>query len=92
VAPDEALPLLRTVATLPRLHLRGLMCMLPFDLPEAEQRRHFARVRELRDRANAEGLNLDTLSMGMSGDLAAAVAEGATILRIGTALFGARPK
>jgi PLP dependent protein len=92
VAPDEALPLLRTVATLPRLRLRGLMCMLPFDLPEAEQRQHFARLRELRDKANACGLNLDTLSMGMSGDLAAAVAEGATILRIGTALFGPRPK
>lgn len=92
VPPGEALQLLRTVATLPRLRLRGLMCMLPFDLPEAEQRRYFARLRELRDEANAGGLNLDTLSMGMSGDLAAAVAEGATLLRIGTALFGPRPK
>jgi pyridoxal phosphate enzyme (YggS family) len=91
VAPEAALPLLRSLATLPRLRLRGLMCMLPFDLPEPEQRRHFAALRRLLDAANAEGLGLDTLSMGMSGDLAAAVAEGATIVRIGTALFGPRP-
>jgi hypothetical protein len=91
VQPDEALPLLRSVATLPRLRLRGLMCMLPFDLPEAGQHRHFAAMRALLESANAEGLALDTLSMGMSGDLDAAVAEGATIVRIGTALFGPRP-
>jgi len=91
VPPDEALPLLRSVATLPRLRLRGLMCMLPFDLPEPEQRRHFAALRGLLESANAQGLALDTLSMGMSGDLDAAVAEGATIVRIGTALFGPRP-
>jgi pyridoxal phosphate enzyme (YggS family) len=91
VRPDEALPLLRGVATLPRLRLRGLMCMLPFDLPDAGQHRHFAALRGLLETANAEGLALDTLSMGMSGDLDAAVAEGATIVRIGTALFGPRP-
>jgi pyridoxal phosphate enzyme (YggS family) len=91
VSAAETLPLLRSIARLPRLHLRGLMCMLPFDLPLAEQRRHFSALRSLRDAANAEGLGLDTLSMGMSGDLDAAVAEGATIVRIGTALFGPRP-
>ena len=91
VPPDEALPLLRDVAKLPRLRLRGLMCMLPFDLPEPEQRRYFAALRGLLESANADGLALDTLSMGMSGDLDAAVAEGATIVRIGTALFGPRP-
>jgi pyridoxal phosphate enzyme (YggS family) len=91
VAPDEALVLLRSLASLPRLRLRGLMCMLPFDLPGPQQHRHFAALRGLLDAANAEGLGLDTLSMGMSGDLAAAVAEGATIVRIGTALFGPRP-
>jgi PLP dependent protein len=92
VKPDQALPLLRSIATLPRLRLRGLMCMLPFDLPTAEQHHHFAALRAVFDAANAQGLGLDTLSMGMSGDLDAAVAEGATIVRIGTALFGPRPK
>lgn len=94
VAPNAALPLLREVAKLPRLRLRGLMCMLPFDLPEAGQHRYFAALRGLMESANAEGVassTLDTLSMGMSGDLAAAVAEGSTLLRIGTALFGPRP-
>jgi len=90
VAPAQTLPLLRAVAALPRLRLRGLMCMLPFDLPEPAQRQLFAAMRELRDAANAEGLALDTLSMGMSGDYPAAIAEGATIVRIGTALFGPR--
>lgn len=91
VAPADALALLHAVAALPRLRLRGLMCMLPFELPTAEQHRLFAAMRALRDAANAAGLNLDTLSMGMSGDYEAAVAEGATVLRIGTALFGPRP-
>lgn len=91
VLPEEALPLLTAVAALPRLRLRGLMGMLPFDLPEPEQHRHFAALRGLLDAANAAGLGLDTLSMGMSDDLEAAIAEGATIVRIGTALFGPRP-
>lgn len=91
VPPADALPLLRAVAALPRLRLRGLMCMLPFDLPAAEQHRLFGAMRTLRDAANAAGLGLDTLSMGMSGDYEAAITEGATILRIGTALFGPRP-
>lgn len=91
VTPAQTLPLLRAVAALPRLRLRGLMCMLPFDLPEAAQHQMFGAMRELRDAANAEGLALDTLSMGMSGDYPAAIAEGATIVRIGTALFGPRP-
>jgi len=91
VAADQALPLLRAVSGLPRLRLRGLMCMLPFDLPAAGQHQYFAALRGLLDAANARGLGLDTLSMGMSGDLDAAVAEGATIVRIGTALFGPRP-
>jgi uncharacterized pyridoxal phosphate-containing UPF0001 family protein len=82
---------MHAIATLPRLKLRGLMCMLPFDLPAAEQHRLFGAMRELRDTANAAGLGLDTLSMGMSGDYEAAIAEGATIVRIGTALFGPRP-
>ena len=91
VTPEQALPLLQAVAVLPRLRLRGLMCMLPFDLPATAQHQMFGALRELRDAANRDGLALDTLSMGMSGDYPAAIAEGATIVRIGTALFGPRP-
>jgi pyridoxal phosphate enzyme (YggS family) len=91
VTPEQTLPLLQAVAVLPRLRLRGLMCMLPFDLPVTAQHQMFAAMRELRDAANRQGLALDTLSMGMSGDYPAAIAEGATIVRIGTALFGPRP-
>ena len=90
VAPGEIRDLLLAVAALPRLHLRGLMCMLPFDLEEDAQRAGFGLCRELLHAANAQGLALDTLSMGMSGDLEAAVREGSTLLRIGTALFGPR--
>jgi PLP dependent protein len=90
VAPDKALALLRFVAQLPRLRLRGLMCMLPFDCDLAAQHAGFASLRKLYETARAEGLTLDTLSMGMSGDLDAAIAEGTNLLRVGTALFGAR--
>jgi pyridoxal phosphate enzyme (YggS family) len=91
VAPEQTLALLQAIAPLARLRLRGLMCMLPFGLAPPAQHGHFARLRALLDAANGAGLALDTLSMGMSGDMEAAVAEGATILRIGTALFGPRP-
>ncbi|CDH46287.1 YggS family pyridoxal phosphate-dependent enzyme [Candidatus Contendibacter odensensis] len=78
------------VATLPRLRLRGLMA-IPAPAPNfAAQRQPFARLRELWERLNADGLALDTLSMGMSDDLEAAIAEGATLVRVGTALFGPR--
>lgn len=79
------------VATLPRLRLRGLMAI---PAPAAEftaQRRPFAQLRKLRERLADAGLVLDTLSAGMSDDLEAAIAEGATLVRIGTALFGSRP-
>ena len=91
VAEAEALALARTVAALPRLRLRGLMTLpAPSDDP-AEQRAVFARLAALKERINAEaGLAMDTLSMGMSDDLEAAVCEGATIVRIGTAVFGRR--
>jgi len=86
-APEELNHLAQAVAAMPRLHLRGLMCIpAPSDDP-AEQRAAFARLRMLRDELPLE---LDTLSMGMSQDLEAAIAEGATWVRIGTALFGAR--
>lgn len=89
-APDEALALCRAVATLPGLRLRGLMTIPePIDDPAA-QRAPFHRLREIYEHIRANGLPLDTLSMGMSHDLEAAVAEGATIVRIGTAIFGER--
>ncbi len=78
------------IAELPRLKLRGLMCVPPPQPNPESQRPLFARLRELRDELNAQGLGLDTLSMGMSADFEAAIAEGATQVRIGTALFGAR--
>jgi pyridoxal phosphate enzyme (YggS family) len=89
-APDEALALCGAVAALPGLNLRGLMAIPePSDDPAA-QRAPFRRLREIYDHIRAAGLPLDTLSMGMSHDLEAAVAEGATIVRIGTAIFGER--
>jgi len=90
VAPDEVAALARDVASLPRLRLRGLMC-IPRERDEPqEQREPFARMRALLESLNDNGLGLDTLSMGMTGDFEAAIAEGATIVRIGTALFGPR--
>jgi uncharacterized pyridoxal phosphate-containing UPF0001 family protein len=89
--PDEALALAAAIAAMPRLRLRGVMAIpAPTDDP-ALQRAQFGRVREVFERMRSAGLPVDTLSMGMSDDLEAAVAEGATIVRIGTALFGARP-
>lgn len=89
-APAEAGPLCHAVAALPHLRLRGLMA-----IPEAggdleAQRRPFRRLREILEQLRAEGLPLDTLSMGMTHDLEAAIAEGATLVRIGTAIFGER--
>lgn len=95
-APDEAPALCQAVARLPRLHLRGLMTIpVPGRGSPAENsalaRRQFAMLRRLRDRIEEEsGLGLDTLSMGMSGDLEEAIIEGATIVRVGTAIFGKR--
>ena len=80
------------VARLPPLTLRGLMCIPPEEAEPARQRAWFARLRGLRDDLNAAGYSLDTLSMGMSADFEAAIQEGATIVRLGTVLFGARPR
>lgn len=90
VPPREARSLAEAVATLPRLVLRGLMAIPAPTADTAEQRVPFARLRELRDNLNAAGFRMDTLSMGMSDDLEAAILEGATLVRIGTALFGPR--
>jgi len=92
VAPDALEALVTAVSRLPRLKLRGLMTIPePTDDP-ALQRRPFERLRELRDALNRRGFALDTLSMGMSDDFEAAIAAGATIVRVGTAIFGSRKK
>jgi len=90
VEPDDLPRLAEFVAGLPRLRLRGLMCIPPPLADEDAQRVPFARLRELREDLNRRGHQLDTLSMGMSADLEAAVLEGATIVRVGTAVFGPR--
>jgi hypothetical protein len=90
VAPDELPALAEVVAGMPRLRLRGLMCIPAEQADEALQREPFRRLRELGEALNRSGHALDTLSMGMSADLEAAVAEGATIVRLGTAVFGPR--
>jgi hypothetical protein len=90
VAPAELDQLALSVAALPRLRLRGLMCIPAIRYSFEEQRQPFARLREIRDRLTGRGLQLDTLSMGMSSDFVAAIHEGATIVRLGTALFGQR--
>jgi hypothetical protein len=92
VAPAEAAALARQVAALPRLRLRGLMAIPEPDADPVRQRASFARMRELIEqlRRDLPGAPLDTLSMGMSDDLEAAVVEGSTMVRIGTAIFGAR--
>lgn len=82
--------LARQVSVLPRLRLRGLMCMPPAEADVSRQRQWFRETRQLFDYLNEHGLGLDTLSMGTSADFEAAIFEGSTIVRIGTAIFGAR--
>ncbi len=90
IGVEEAPDLAIAVATLPTLRLRGLMA-IPEPCTDLEaQRRPFRILRELKESLSAFGLELDTLSMGMSADLEAAIAEGATIVRVGTAIFGQR--
>ncbi len=89
-APEESADLAGRIAGLPELELQGLMTMAPFTDDHAIQRRAFAALRNLRDRLARPGVPLRELSMGMSGDYVAAVAEGSTILRLGTILFGER--
>ena len=92
VAPDAVGALAHAVASLPRLRLRGLMC-IPEPAPDFEsQRALFLQARALFDDLRARGFDLDTLSMGMSDDLAAAVAAGSTLVRVGRAIFGHRER
>ena len=90
VAPGQERALARSIAALRRLRLRGLMAIPEPTSDIALQRSRYAVLRELRDELNATGYALDTLSMGMSDDLESAIAEGATLVRVGTAIFGNR--
>lgn len=87
----DVLSLASAIRQLPRLHLRGLMTIPAPEADPHKQRLPFRRLQACLDRLNQSGFRLDTLSMGMSDDMEAAIAEGATIVRIGTALFGPRP-
>lgn len=90
VAPEDALELARAVAALPRLRLRGLMA-IPEPAPDFEtQRALFLRAAAVFEEMRGAGLEVDTLSLGMSADLEAAIAAGSTMVRVGTAIFGAR--
>jgi PLP dependent protein len=89
---EEAVAIANAINRLPRLRLRGLMALPEATDDAALLASRFAALRQLRDRINADGLKLDTLSMGMSHDFEVAIAEGATIVRVGTAIFGERKK
>jgi len=92
VSPREATALAQAVAALPRLRLRGLMAVPEPTHDEQLQRARFREVREMYESLRKGGLALDTLSMGMSDDMEAAIAAGSTMVRVGTAIFGERPK
>lgn len=91
VRPDEVFALAKAVCVLPRLRLRGLMAIPEPSADSGLQHSRFRLLRQLRDDIVSRGVALDTLSMGMSDDLEAAIAEGATLVRVGRAIFGERP-
>lgn len=91
VRPTDVFPLATACVQLPRLKLRGLMAIPAQTENLAAQRAAFARLQTLWQEMRAHGFDMDTLSMGMSQDFEAAIAEGSTMIRIGTAIFGARP-
>lgn len=88
--PHELLALASAIREYPRLHLRGLMCIPPPQEKFEDQRAHFARLFDIQKALSQQKFDLDTLSMGMSADLEAAIAAGSTLVRVGTALFGER--
>jgi len=90
IKPEQAAEMIQRISTLPRLRLRGLMTLPSPNITVEEQRLPFRRLRELRDQLATEALPLETLSIGMSDDMEAAIAEGSTIVRVGTAIFGPR--
>jgi pyridoxal phosphate enzyme (YggS family) len=91
IGADEVPAVAAAIAGMPRLRLRGLMTIPPASDDPAEQRRWFAEARAVYERLQAQQATVDTLSMGMSGDLEAAIVEGSTMVRVGSALFGPRP-
>ena len=90
IAPEQLRTLAEHISGLPRLHLRGLMVIPAMETDPQKQHVPFRRLRELFEMLNGRGYTLDTLSMGMSADFEAAIAEGATLVRLGTAIFGPR--
>ena len=90
VIPEETLSLAKEISGLPNIQLRGLMTIPASSNDFEQQRKPFQLLRELKDEIQSQGIELDTLSMGMSNDIEAAIAEGSTMVRIGTAIFGAR--
>ena len=90
VTEAELMPLAEQIQQLEGVKLRGLMAIPAAERDFNKQQATFAKVRKLQEKLNQQGFNLDTLSMGMTGDMEAAIAEGATIVRIGTAIFGER--
>ncbi len=91
VLPEEIFPLAQAIRNLPHVELRGLMAIPPAPEKPEDSRPHFRTMRKLFEGLRAEGFPLDTLSMGMSADWEVAVEEGATMIRLGTVLFGPRP-
>jgi PLP dependent protein len=91
IEPAAAAALVQAVGALPRIKLRGLMCILPPGQSAAQNRARFGAMQLLLQQLNARGGGLDTLSMGMSADFREAIAQGATLIRVGTAIFGPRP-
>ena len=90
IKPEQAAEMVQQISTLPRLQLRGLMTLPSPNETVEEQRLPFRRLRELRNQLATDALPLETLSIGMSDDMEAAIAEGSTIVRVGTAIFGPR--
>jgi pyridoxal phosphate enzyme (YggS family) len=93
VAFDGAIGLIRSAAALKHIRVRGLMTMPPYSENPEDSRPHYRRLRELAEAVNEEnipGTSMEVLSMGMSGDFEVAIEEGATLVRVGTAIFGAR--
>jgi PLP dependent protein len=92
VPPEEVEVLALSITKMPRLRLRGLMAIPEPENDAEKQREPFKKMRQLFDKLRAQGFEMDTLSMGMSDDMGAAIAEGATVVRVGTAIFGQRKK
>lgn len=90
IPAEETPALAKSISLLPNIHLRGLMAIPAATNDFKIQRHAFRLLRELKDEIQSQGIELDTLSMGMSNDMEAAIAEGSTMVRIGTAIFGAR--